>query len=262
MSKWEHAFWWSPYISSNIESLDSKFIEFSDFISKLELCIFCLSETWLNESVIDREIAINGYKVYRNDRNEQRGGGVAVFVSGKLNILCSQMDINVDFEQITLQIKYNYANSKPFYITCVYRPPNIELDCDIFFSSYEQFNASEHIIIGDVNVNLLNANKEWKSTAKSFGYTQLINKPTRVQSSSSLIDHIYVNKETTVINSGVIEIGISDHFVIYICRKVNAHHKYNKCPQNIIRYRNWKSVSPVDIQTAFHYCDFSDLYTT
>ncbi|CAL4069256.1 unnamed protein product [Meganyctiphanes norvegica] len=52
------------------------------------------------------------------------------------------------------------------------------------------------------------------------GYTQLINKPTRVTSTTeSLIDHIYTNNKNKISQSGVIESGISDHFITFCTRK-------------------------------------------
>lgn len=38
-----------------------------------------LSETWLDGTVMDAEVGIPGFKIFRRDRN--RGGGVMVYVS-------------------------------------------------------------------------------------------------------------------------------------------------------------------------------------
>ena len=52
------------------------------------------------------------------------------------------------------------------------------------------------------------------------GFTQLINTPTRVTANtSSLIDHIYTNNRDKVSQAGVIETGISDHFITYCTRR-------------------------------------------
>ena len=48
----------------------------------------------------------------------------------------------------------------------------------------------------------------------------LLKCPTRVTSNSeSLIDHIYVNKENKISQSGVIKTGLSDHFITFCTRK-------------------------------------------
>ena len=40
--------------------------------------ILVFSETWLNDSVHDKEIEVNDYNVFRCDRL-QKGGGVAIY---------------------------------------------------------------------------------------------------------------------------------------------------------------------------------------
>ena len=48
----------------------------------------------------------------------------------------------------------------------------------------------------------------------------MIKTPTRVtNNSSTLIDHIYVNETRKISQSGVLESGISDHFITYCTRK-------------------------------------------
>ena len=66
---------------------------------------------------------------------------------------------------------------------------------------------------------LFNKYKEFLST---FGLKQLIRSPTRVTcNTSSLIDHVLTNSEEKVSQSGVLEIGISDHQLIFCTRKLN-----------------------------------------
>ncbi len=49
--------------------------EFRDLVWKAkEKLMFGVSETWLNSTVEDGEICIDGYKVFRRDRMNQRGG--------------------------------------------------------------------------------------------------------------------------------------------------------------------------------------------
>ena len=56
---------------------------------KLMLCnsklldIFCLSETFLNSSVEESCIRINGFKIERKDRTGKLGGGLVVYLSNK-----------------------------------------------------------------------------------------------------------------------------------------------------------------------------------
>ena len=40
-----------------------------------------VTETWLNDEVVDQLIQVNKYNIFRNDRSHGRGGGVCAFVS-------------------------------------------------------------------------------------------------------------------------------------------------------------------------------------
>ena len=54
-----------------------------------------------------------------------------------------------------------------------------------------------------------------------YHFKQLIDRATRVtDTSSTLLDHIYTNNKDIVSQSGVIETGISDHFMVYCTRKI------------------------------------------
>ena len=54
-----------------------------------------------------------------------------------------------------------------------------------------------------------------------FGLKQLIESPTRITcSSSSIIDHILANLPNKVIQRGILNVGLSDHQLIYCTRKI------------------------------------------
>ena len=56
-----------------------------------------------------------------------------------------------------------------------------------------------------------------------FGLNQLVREPTRVAvNSSSTIDHIATNCANNIIKSGVHDISLSDHFMVYCIRKQNG----------------------------------------
>ena len=58
-------------------------------------------------------------------------------------------------------------------------------------------------------------------------FKQIINSPTReTESSSSLIDHICTNSSEKVSQSGVIESGVSDHFIILSAKRVKFEYIY------------------------------------
>lgn len=75
----------------------------------------------------------------------------------------------------------------------------------------------------------MSENKSWINCYETEGYKQLIENFTRVSdSSSSIIDHIYVNKSENISNYGVLQCAVSDHQPIFVKRKLSFRSKTNK----------------------------------
>ena len=80
--------------------------------------IICINETWLDSSVSDDEIDLDGYSLYRKDRN-RHGGGVAVFVCDKIGMK-NRIDIETfDTETLILEVM---LNSKSFFFDLICPP--------------------------------------------------------------------------------------------------------------------------------------------
>ena len=77
-----------------------------------------ISESKLDESVLEPEIQMDDYKILRCDRN-RHGGGVACYIKNDLsyNILSVFLRESVFFEILL-------PNSKPIIVGTIYRPPN------------------------------------------------------------------------------------------------------------------------------------------
>ena len=95
----------------------------------------------------------------------------------------------------------------------------------------------EVILIGDFNCDWTQLNKDKISPqtnrivdfADLFQFQQLIKEPTRkTQTSSTLTDLAYSNKPEIINTSGVEHLGISDHSLIIICRKISIPRKKPK----------------------------------
>ena len=154
---------------------------------------------------------------------------------------------NKNLEDIYLEILL--PKTKPIIVGSCYRAPENDKDhFDIFLGCMEntldKINpGSETIFLGDFNINLLDNNSNFKKTyldlLKSNNYKQLIKSPTRVtETSSTCIDHIVVNKTEKICQSGVIETGLSDHFITYCTRKISRE-QINK--HNTVKLRSLKN---------------------
>ena len=150
-----------------------------------DIDIIGLSETRLDENIGDAEVSIEGYKIFRNDRNAN-GGGVAIYVKDTLPE--PKIKQNCDnIELLSLEIKQQ--NARPFFFVCWYRPPTSGVDEAAFENLRESLGdldkeGKEIILVGDTNCdfkNSTNANtKKLKLVYSEYQIEQLIKKYTRV----------------------------------------------------------------------------------
>lgn len=205
--------------------------------------LFCICETFLDTTVSDQELVIDGYAVFRKDRNTF-GGGLLIYVKDYLS--CThRVDLeHSNLEAIWLEVKFKH--SKPLLVCYTYRPPSSKVEWLTHFSnsldkSYSE--SKECIILGDFNFDLLkqdhNSNT-WISLLDSVDFTQLVCQPTRVtQTTSTLIDHAFTNTPNNISEVTVQRYSISDHYPVYITRKTNGHSK-NTSIHKCIQYRSLK----------------------
>ena len=146
-----------------------------------------------------------------------------------------------EVENIFLEILL--PNSKPITVGTIYRPPNESNFLEILNDNMNEIDSVNNkiYVLVDFNINLyindsyifakkniLN-NKSVPSDVKRyqefctfFGLKQLIIVPTRVTTgSSTIIDHVLASFLERVTQSGVIDIGLSDHQLIYCTRKIS-----------------------------------------
>ena len=211
---------WSPFkkrglhfLHLNINSLLPKIDELRYIAEKSKVAVIGISETKLDNSVLNEEINIKGYNILRLDRN-RHGGGVACYIRNDLTF--NQINIfSIETENIFFDILL--PNSHSITIGIFYRPPNqnkfLENISNDFLKLYTE--KKEVIILGDININLFqngkyildeNKNsllgntathtllKQYKYFLSNFGLKQLIKTPTRVSCETSTIIHLFTNK--------------------------------------------------------------------
>ena len=64
---------------SKVKQLEAMAIEYN-------AAVIVLTETWFDESILSGEVAINGYSLYRTDRNGRNRGGTCIYI--KSNAVC------------------------------------------------------------------------------------------------------------------------------------------------------------------------------
>lgn len=161
--------------------------------------IITISESWLNEGILDETVALSGYKLFRQDRLG-RGGGVAVYIKHTIKASpIPYMKANLT-EQLWLSIVFK---NKKIALGTLYSP---------HVSHYEMFlNEFENLLsvavptfdyilcAGDLNIDVLDSlGKECimlNNVISSFGLKQVIDQPTRISPTSmKLLDVIICQK--------------------------------------------------------------------
>ena len=238
-----------------------KIDELRSIAQKSKASIIGITETKLDKSVLDAEIEIDGYDLMRSDRN-RHGGGVACYVR---NGICFNQKTGIfsdDIENVFFDILF--PNAQSITVGIFYRPPNQNTFLDIIQNDFHKLNTTKNevYILGDLNINLSTNNKQpsspllkqYKDFLCTYGLKQLVKSPTRITcSSSSIIDHVITNSNEKVSECGVIDIGISDHEMIFCTRKlVRNRPGINK----YINSRSLKNYSPALFEEALKDLDF------
>ena len=243
-----------------------------EFVISNNIDVFTVSESWLNTTVKNAEIEIEGYKLIRLDRLHKKSGGVCVYIRSNFKtLLLKDLSFIADsnFHQLWI---LQHKKLKSLIICIVYRPPDSALDCfDLLLKpNYNQVLLLRKPvpILGDLNCNIVKSGPDSKALQEFISesnLTQVINKPTRVTVESlSLIDVILVSSLSLVESSGVINTSISDHLPIYTVLKLKPQRpgptrarvgpgdRWERGPLNV--FDDWKQWR---FETIFytHYCN-------
>lgn len=99
----------------NARHLKNKLIETYNFLEKQKIDILMVNETWLKPS--DKILSNSNFKLYRLDRLDRGGGGVAIFVNKKIkHQLLPYVNTRV-IEAVSIKI---YSDVSPFTLYCCY----------------------------------------------------------------------------------------------------------------------------------------------
>ena len=113
----------------NIVSLRKNKLQLEVLINDNKFDIIGLNETRLNKNIKDRELHIDGYEIYRNDRDFS-GGGVAMYVRSNLSLNYRDDITDPKLEILGIEVTPNHARS--YIVLCWYRPPTSGIDNSTF----------------------------------------------------------------------------------------------------------------------------------
>lgn len=276
------------FIHFNARSLKANFDKIRDYITELNtpFDIIAISETWLDSEDCS-DILLNGYDVIYRNRNNKKGGGVAIYVNVSIEFKVIQtMSMVIDDVLECITVELRIGNMKNIIVSCIYRAPGTNID--MFTDQLESMiktvrNTNKTIFIcGDFNIDLLKYNTNNGTThfvdmLFSLGIYPLIDKPSRITDhSATLIDNIFTNELNNSITSGLLITDISDHLPVFcVCNcshinriTVNKYRCIRKLSDDCIKSFN-SDLSAVNWDTVLNesdadiaYTNFMDIFTS
>ncbi|GAB0199842.1 hypothetical protein GRJ2_002449600 [Grus japonensis] len=161
--------------------------------------IIGISETWWEESC-DWCAVMDGYRLFRRDRQGRRGGGVALYVTEGLD--CTELSVgNSTVESLWVRFK-GQANKGDVIVGVYYRPPSQDNAInELFFNELREASRSTALVLmGDFNLPDVNWEHHTADTSRSRSFlkhlddnflVQLLKEPTR---KGALLDLLLVNR--------------------------------------------------------------------
>ena len=89
-------------------------------------------------------------------------------------------------------------------------------------------------------------NNVFQDVMDSFALEQLIMEPTRVtRTTSTSIDHVYVSDPHRIVSSGILKLGLSDHYAVWAIHHNKWSLEHNSKTHKVIEYRTMKNFDPI-----------------
>ncbi|XP_062581833.1 uncharacterized protein LOC134243596, partial [Saccostrea cucullata] len=180
--------------------------------------IIAITETHLDQSIDNSNLSLDGYyQPVRKDRNRY-GGGVALYISTRLNFKVRN-DLNFsDIEILWAEIQ---SQNQKFLVGVIYRPPNSGSDFwDKFTSTVERALDTEMklFLLGDFNVNMLApGNNTFKNLLLQLNLSNVVLEPTNFTTDiGTCIDLVLTNDPSKVKSVVVDEPICSSHSPVSI----------------------------------------------
>ena len=106
---------------TNANSLLNKVTELTVMSESYNVQVICITETWLNADILDAEVTIPNFNIFREDRsNGTRYGGSAIYVHKSLKV--ERLDWFNGLESLAVNI---VTESIRFNVVCLYRSTSL-----------------------------------------------------------------------------------------------------------------------------------------
>jgi len=244
----------------NTNGLLDKLYEIQILLYETNFDILAVTETHLTNDISDFEINVTGYSLVRKDREQGNcgWGGTLLYYRTNLQAFENKTFESFGLEVVLLEV---LVKSQKIVVASLYHPPR---DYQSFLASFDKFlqplwlKRNNIIILGDLNIDLSIENKRncsierrFKNIRTKYDLKNVINKPTRITNhSQTLIDHIITSRCRKTYFPNSVDIGLSDHNLIYCFVDLLP----NRSEQKFLTVKDYQSVNTIklksDIQNA------------
>ena len=253
--------------------------ELSDVCRIMKIDCLILTESKIDDTIPNNILTIPGFhEPIRRDRN-RHGGGTMIYVAEHLTFKQQTLLQNDQFDHLLVDIK---VREKIYSVNALYRPSSQTTSDDYenfltvtknILTKLQNHKTDNHVLASDMNFGNcycklpICVHTPLDASApelfQSYGYTQLIDIPTRITDScTSLIDLIYVQNTDSITAHGTLP-RIADHDRVSVSFHCTQD-KPRKQTKNIFDYTNintdllHKHINQIDFQTLVFSKPISD----
>ena len=173
-------------------------------VADIEPDIIGITESWAQKDMVDAELMLSGYVIFRKDRQVRTGGGVIMYIKDSIQAYEIQMEKEAECEE-AMWCNIAITNST-LTIGLIYRSPNIrEEDDEKLHNAIKEISKRECVIMGDFN----HGHIQWKSLESDGRDDQQLR-------GENVLDLVFSAQSELVDNIKICEpLGSSDHIQIH-----------------------------------------------
>ena len=207
-------------LSVNARSMNNKMDEITEACELYQPSALLIQETWQEQPHINYKIP-NYNGPYRLERAGKKGGGLAIYLHNKTELIASK---NIDTTAAEIQQINFISKGKSYNLVNVYKPPDkdaITLAAELE-EKLEKKNRT--IVMGDFNINWAKDSAEKRALnniMQTKELSQKIDMPTRVtETSATVIDLAFTNIHHA--DFYICDLNMADHDAILMAENVGT----------------------------------------
>ena len=226
--------------------------------------ILCFTETWLNPSIPDESIDIDGFELIRLDRSiaetgKSKGGGVGIYMNRNWcknyttrSLICQE---NIELLCVSFRPFYLPREFGQVHTILVYIPPDANADAatGVIAETVNSLATASPdapvIILGDFN--------QCRIEDVLPNYQQTIDCVTR---GNNVLDRCYCSVQDAYKSVPRPSIGKSDHLTVHLLPKYKQIIKREKAKAKTVKV--WNEAAIENLQTCFELTDWNMLISS